>query len=67
MALVSLLVAHSARPAFRPPSLIPEDVSFVDVSSGAPRPSLFSSSLPCCCKLQRVAAPPPPATRDAQG
>ena len=41
MAFASLLVALSAaEPAH--PSLIPEDVSFVDLSSGAPPPALLT-------------------------
>ena len=47
MAFVALLAALSARPAFRHPSLGPEGVSFVDVSSGAPPPR--PTPMPCLC------------------
>ena len=45
MAFVALLAALSAEPAFRHPSLVPQDVSFVDLSSGAPRPPLPRATL----------------------
>ena len=59
MVLATLLVALPSRPAFRHPSLVPEDVSFVDVSSGAPPPAL-----PCHAFTP---SQPPPAPRRIRG
>ena len=49
MAFVALLAALSAEPAFRHPSLVPQDVSFVDLSSGAPT---HPSPVPRCTPAQ---------------